>query len=65
MNKEEKRYLKKMLNIETFNITGFLNGILVITHDVRIAKRIFRKSYPNQKIFHAKISGKINPKHIY
>lgn len=62
MNK--KRILARM-KMETWNITGTLNGILVVAENVRKAKRVFRNSYPHQKIFYSKIAGKINPKHIY
>lgn len=51
--------------METYNITGILNGILVVAENVRKAKRVFRKAYPHQKIFYSKVSGKINPKHIF
>ena len=64
-NKMNKKRIIARMKMETYNITGISNGILTIQENVRKAKRVFRKAYPHQKIFYAKISGKINPKNIY
>lgn len=47
-----------------YNVTGYTHGILVYARNVREARRTFRRSYPNEKIFYSKLAGKINPKHI-
>lgn len=48
-----------------YNITGYAHGIIVDAPCIRSAKNVFRKIYPHEKIFYAKVAGRIEPKHIY
>lgn len=48
-----------------YNITRYTHGMIVDATCVRAAKNIFRKYFPKEKIFYAKVAGRINPKHIY
>ena len=60
MNKLFKhKTFQSLENYGEFNITGQRHGIITFARNLRSAKRLFRRSYPSEKIFYAKLAGKL------